>query len=107
MKTKSISSLILEVSNFLKSNETTLIQYLILSLVEDGPRSMTALARDMTVSTAAMTGAVDRMEKLNLVKRHPSDSDRRIIEITCTGRGAALLKDVRAQFGHALKKTYQ
>lgn len=45
------------------------------------------LAASARVSKATMTGRVDRLERLGLVRRIPSEDDRRVVTVQITDRG--------------------
>lgn len=49
------------------------------------------LARRMYLHPATVVGLIDRLEVRGLVSRNRTNKDRRIIDITLTGKGAALL----------------
>lgn len=60
-------------------------------LAEDGRMSMTLAAVKVGFTTAAMTGAVDNLErKLGLVVRVRPPADRRAIHVELTPSGIAL-----------------
>ena len=62
-----------------------------LRLRKEGKRSSPgALARDMELSSGAMTSRLDRLEELGFVKRLPDPGDRRgvVVELTDEGRAA-------------------
>jgi DNA-binding MarR family transcriptional regulator len=54
------------------------------------PRSPGALARDLEISSGAMTSRLDRLESLGYVRRLPDPADRRglVVELTEQGRAA-------------------
>lgn len=55
-----------------------------------GACTMTDLKEELGVTTGAVTGLVDRLERLGLVTRVPSQADRRVtlLELTPAGREA-------------------
>jgi DNA-binding MarR family transcriptional regulator len=55
------------------------------------------LATKERVSPPAMSNHVDRLEKLNLVARTPSDTDRRRVGLTLTDEGHRVLRKVRSR----------
>lgn len=84
--------------NELYKGKITLPQFLILELLErEGDSKMVNLARFMQVSTAAMTGMVNRLVKYGYVKRVYDSCDRRIIKIKLTSAGSDLLKKINHQ----------
>ena len=65
----------------------------ILTLRRQGPGqtlSPTALAKEMMLSTSAMTNRLDRLEKRGLIQRLIDPSDRRALKIALTDAGFAL-----------------
>lgn len=85
-------------ANELYKGKITLPQFLVLAfLVREGESKMTLLARFMGVSTAAMTGIVDRLVRDNYALRQSQAGDRRIIKIKLTSRGAQLVSKINAQ----------
>ena len=69
----------------------TPIQSKLLFVLMLGPRVMGSLAATFGVEKAALTGLVDRVERLGLVRRSSVPGDRRAIHVTLTdaGEGAA------------------
>lgn len=73
--------------------KVTFPQILILQqLISRDSLRMTDIADFMKVSTAAVTGIVDRMVKSGYVVRGFDQNDRRIIRIKATFKGVALMK---------------
>lgn len=58
---------------------------------QTGAARLTDIAEELGVSTAAITGTVDQLEKLKLVRRHYSAKDRRVIICEITSAGADAL----------------
>jgi DNA-binding MarR family transcriptional regulator len=76
----------------------TLPQFLILHfLFQEGASKMTALARFVNVSTAAMTGIVDRLLKSGYVSREHNPLDRRIVKVKLTAKGSEFFKKVNQE----------
>jgi len=79
----------------LYKGKITLPQFLILDfLSRQGESRMTDMAHFMHVTTAAMTGIVDRLVGYGYVVRVYDPEDRRIIKIKLTDQGNALLKKI-------------
>ncbi|MDI6606304.1 MAG: MarR family transcriptional regulator [Candidatus Omnitrophota bacterium] len=84
--------------NELFKGRISMPQFLILSfLYHQGESNMTALAKYMSVSTAAITGIADRLVRDNYAVRTYEPDDRRIIKIKLTTKGGELLKRVNGQ----------
>ncbi len=76
----------------------TLPQFLILQFLhQERIMRMTDLANFMQVTTAAMTGIVDRLLKSGYVAREYDSDDRRIIKVKLTPKGMELFKKVNQQ----------
>lgn len=87
-----VASLILDLTALLKSKGLTIHQYNILSFLITGEKKMSSIAAHLDVTTAAVTGAIDRMEALKLVKRANSRADRRVINVSITNHGTAFIE---------------
>jgi DNA-binding MarR family transcriptional regulator len=73
----------------------TLPQFFVLELVNrQGEAKMSDLAKFVNVTTAAMTGIVERLFKNGYVLRIDEPDDRRIIKIKLTPKGAKVVKDM-------------
>jgi DNA-binding MarR family transcriptional regulator len=64
-----------------------------LSREKDGT-PLTILSRRLLVTAGNLTGIIDRMEKLDLVKRIPDSKDRRVTRVQLTEKGRQLAKTV-------------
>jgi DNA-binding MarR family transcriptional regulator len=61
--------------------------HVLLVLWETGPVTIGVLQRELALSSATLTGALDRMEKAELVRRVPSPTDGRVSLIeACVGK---------------------
>ncbi len=88
--------------------KVTLPQVLILDLLNRcGASKMTDLAKEMKVSTAASTGIVQRLVLLGYVQREFDQSDRRIIKIKLSAKGAQLLKKLTTQRRQFITKVFE
>lgn len=61
------------------------------ALLHKGPLTITEIQEKMRLASGSMTAAVDRLEKLGLVVRKSSPSDRRarVVELTAKGKRLA------------------
>jgi DNA-binding MarR family transcriptional regulator len=76
----------------------TLPQFLVLEYLHRNVDSrMTDLARFMSVTTAAMTGIVDRLVKYSYAVREFEPKDRRVVKIRLTQKGAVLVEKIASQ----------
>jgi DNA-binding MarR family transcriptional regulator len=63
----------------------------------EGLLQMRALAESLDVSQASMTGIVDRMEQRGLVERQRDESDRRVVRVSLTADGRAMVGGMAAE----------
>ncbi len=85
-------------ANELYKGKITLPQFLILEIIHKEDESkMTDLAHLMNVSTAAMTGIVNRLVKGGYVVRKYDAEDRRIIKVILSPKGNELVKKTTEQ----------
>ena len=61
------------------------------------PLSQAELASLVQVEAATMVSTIDRLEKAGLVRRLPSESDRRVKLLVVTAEGQAIYEKVRAR----------
>jgi DNA-binding MarR family transcriptional regulator len=84
--------------NELCKGRITLPQFLILEFLEKEQESkMTTLAQVMGVSTAAVTGIVERLVRQGFTLRLFDEDDRRVIKIKLTAKGETLVKKINLQ----------
>jgi DNA-binding MarR family transcriptional regulator len=72
--------------------ELPLAQLRVCGILEEGPRSMSALSRELGVSLSAMTQIADRLERSQWVRRVAEDNDRRVRCLQLTPEGEALMR---------------
>lgn len=87
-----------KLSNELSQGEITIPQYHILEHLNDrGETTMREIADYLFVTPPAVTGLVDKLVKMQLVKRDFSSSDRRIIIISLTPKGNTVISKIKNQ----------
>jgi DNA-binding MarR family transcriptional regulator len=70
----------------------TLHQLMALGMLADRGRcTMSELKSALEVTTGAVTGLVDRLERQGLVQRAPSEEDRRVTYLSLTDAGLAAI----------------
>lgn len=80
--------------NYLKHTELSLLQaYALAHLVFKGPIKISDLCEHMMVSPAAGSQLVDRLEKLDMVKRIADPSDRRVRKISVLEKGEKFVQE--------------
>ncbi|MFA4843026.1 MAG: MarR family transcriptional regulator [Candidatus Omnitrophota bacterium] len=85
-------------TNELCRGKITMPQFIILNFLErQGESRMTDLAKFMSVTTAAMTGLIDRLVRDGYVERVEDPDDRRIIKVRATAKGSALVRKINLQ----------
>lgn len=65
----------------------------LLSLLEDGPSSLSTIARRIMVKSSTLTGIIDRLEQKGYVARTRTSPDRRIVTIELTDSGRSLAEN--------------
>lgn len=85
-------------TNELCQGKITMPQLIILDFLDKrGELKMTDLAHEMGVTTAAMTGIVDRLVRYGYAVRVDEPNDRRIVRIKTTAKGSSLVKKINQQ----------
>ncbi|MBL7069590.1 MAG: MarR family transcriptional regulator [Candidatus Omnitrophica bacterium] len=78
--------------------DVTIPQMSILNVLRHGGQlKMKEIAGYLSVTTSAATGLVERMVKLNLLKRVAGQKDRRVIRIHMTERGRRIIDEIEKQ----------
>lgn len=72
--------------------ELPLAQIRICAILQDEPRTMSALSKDLDISLSAITQMADRLEKSELVERVPEADDRRVKCLQLTEHGAQMME---------------
>lgn len=62
-----------------------------------GSCNMGELAENLSITTSAVTGLIDRMLKAGLVERIRGDKDRRIVKVETTKKGRNIIKKIITQ----------
>lgn len=70
----------------------------------DQPLSLTKLSRTISFSSGGFTKLADRLEQAGLIERHPSPSDRRVINAVLTPAGRAQAEQGLAVFVAGLRE---
>ena len=89
-------ALVTHIDSALASIDLTAAQWMVvIYLAEDLATTPAELSRLLHYDPGAMTRLIDRLEKKNIVKRAPSDADRRSVVVTLTEQGRALYPEIR------------
>jgi len=84
--------------NYLARGIINLPQVMVLRQVAgSGPCPMQSLARALAIKASTLTGIVDRLIKLGLLKRHTPPSDRRKVIAETTPKGRRILEHISAE----------
>jgi DNA-binding MarR family transcriptional regulator len=70
--------------------ELTFVEYTVLRVLDDGPKSPSRLADYVVRTTGGMTKIVDRLQRRGLVHRVPDPDDRRGVLVGLTDEGREL-----------------
>ncbi len=93
--------------NELCRGKITIPQFFILNFLNTaGDSKMKDIASFIRVTTAAMTGIVERLVRRGYVERVFNLTDRRIIKIKLTAKAKALVKKVNAKKRRAVMKIF-
>jgi len=76
----------------------SIIQARLLGVLRDRKPTMNELARILGLDKSSVTGLVDRAERRGLVMRVPSATDRRVVLVSLTDDGRALVSQAAACF---------
>lgn len=69
--------------------------FLLIMLNNQGTVKATDIAVKLGITSGAVTGMTDKMEKLGLIRRERSEEDRRVVRISLTEHGADTLERIR------------
>jgi MarR family transcriptional regulator, organic hydroperoxide resistance regulator len=74
-------------------------QYWILQMLDNrSPRPLGEISEDSDIRLATASGLIDNLVSRGLVRRRSSESDRRIVLVSLTDRGASALHAIRGRF---------
>ena len=80
--------------NYLKQTDLSLLQaYALAYLFFIGPIKISELCEHMMVSPGAASQLVDRLEKLNMVRRVPDPEDRRVRKVLVLEKGEKFVQE--------------
>lgn len=73
----------------------TASQGMVLNFLGEEDRILSRVLRQkLQITSATMTGILDRLEKIGLIERQPHPDDRRAILVCLTDKGACYAKDI-------------
>src|SRR5690606_7739492 len=72
------------------------------TVVALGPLTATAISREIHVSPSTVVGILDRLEEKGLIRRERGREDRRIVFVTATEQGVALVENAPSPLQKAL-----
>lgn len=70
-------------------------QMRVCSVLIDGPRTMGAISKELSISHSAITQIADRLERAAMVERVPESDDRRCKSLRLTERGVEKMRSRR------------
>ena len=73
-------------------------------LVQEGPRSPTAIQRKLGLTSGSVTALLDRLEKRGFVARHSDPKDRRALRIKPSPDAKRLVADADAPLDEMMQK---
>lgn len=74
------------------------------ALLHLGPLTQTGLARKILKTSGNMTMVVDNLERRGLVRRERSTTDRRVVTVSLTEEGRALITQLFPSHAHAINQ---
>lgn len=77
-------------------HEMPLAQLRVCSILQSGPRTLSAVSEELSVSVSAATQIADRMERAGLVERTAGTDDRRTKYLQLTPHGQELMRNRRS-----------
>lgn len=96
---------ITRLSETLAAGEVSFVQFFLLTHISaHDSLSMTEIAEHMGHTTAAATGLVDRLERLDYASRAPAPNDRRKVLVRITPKGSAFVAQIRLDMTDNLSK---
>lgn len=98
------------VASQLEGLKITMMEWLLLGIVADGPEkglSMSSVAQSLDVTLPQVTALVSNLVKQKLVKQKTQSYDRRSRHVIATAKGRALLDQVEASVGTAMREWLQ
>lgn len=84
----------------ISANEMEIILY----INDFGPQRMKSVGEQFKIKFSTLTSLVDKIERLNLVKRVNSKEDRRSILVTLTKKGKRMLDEYNSQIKSLAEK---
>jgi DNA-binding MarR family transcriptional regulator len=75
-------------------------------LSRQGDAKMTDMAHHMNVTTAAMTGVIDRLARDGYVSRGHDPKDRRVVKVKVTAKGSRLVERLSRERRKALMNMF-
>jgi DNA-binding MarR family transcriptional regulator len=76
-----------------QAGDMPLAQLRVCTILFEGPRSMSTLSRELSISLSAMTQLADRLERAQLVRRVFEGTDRRVRSLQLTSRARRIIQD--------------
>ncbi|WP_026314645.1 MarR family transcriptional regulator [Weizmannia acidiproducens] len=89
-----------ELNNLLKEYVTT-NEFMVLKLLSDSSMRSSDLSKALQVSASHITSVTDSLVEKGLIERQRSNKDRRVIDLTLTDKGKALIRqltELKSQF---------
>lgn len=90
----------------LDNANVTFPQFMILELLSENSLKMSEIAERMHVSLPAVTGFVDKLTKLEYLKRSNDPSDRRVTLVSLTEKGKSTHLEIQSKRLEKMAKTF-
>ncbi len=79
------------------ATELPLAQLRVCTILQGGPRTLSAIGEELNISVSATTQIADRLERVNLVERVCGQDDRRTKKLQLSPTGAEMMRSRREQ----------
>ena len=87
--------------------QITIPQYLALDFIEKNQTlALKDIASELNISRPAASTMIERLHKMQLIKRNLSQSDRRRVEISLSPKGKVLLAKIKARRQKAIEEVF-
>jgi MarR family 2-MHQ and catechol resistance regulon transcriptional repressor len=81
------------ISHGISSENFTIMEF----IYNKGPHTVQKISEKLSIPSGSITYVVDKLEKKNLVRREPSQVDRRASNVVLTDDGQSLFKEIFPQ----------
>lgn len=84
-------------------NDLSITQLRLMGTLRGRSPQMKQLADHLGLEKSTLSGLIDRAERKGVVQRRPSESDRRVVEVTLTPEGESAARRIEAEVRLAIE----